>query len=72
MALLVNMSFTAIIIMLAKVLSQTVNIMWMPVLQRLDSAKSYNVFIKMCNKEQFCSAGGEPYVVEELPGGLRK
>ena len=42
------------------------------VLQRLDSAKSYNVFIKMCNKEQFCSAGGEPYVVEELPGGLRK
>jgi len=30
MALLVNMWFTAIIIMLAKVLFQTVNIMWMP------------------------------------------
>ena len=43
------------------------------VLQRLDSAKSYNVYIKMCNKEQFCSPGGEQYVVgEELQGGSRK
>ena len=43
------------------------------VLQRLDSAKSYNVFIKMCNKEQFCSAAGEPYIVKEEPqGGSRK
>ena len=41
------------------------------VLQRLDSAKSYNVYIKMCNKEQFCSTGGEQYVVreEQVQGG---
>ena len=42
------------------------------VLPRLDSAKGYNVFIKMCNKEQICSAGGEPYMIKKLQGGLRK
>ena len=44
------------------------------VLQRLDSAKSYFVFIKMCNKEEFCSAGGEPFIItaEEPEGGFNK
>ena len=41
------------------------------VLQRLDSAKSYNVYIRMCNKEHFCSAGVyPPYVIKELEGEL--
>ena len=41
------------------------------VLQRLDSAKSYNVYIRICNKEHFCSSGGhKPYVVKELEGEL--
>jgi hypothetical protein len=42
------------------------------VLQRLDSAKSYLVYIKMCNEEKMCSTDGEPHVIKELQGGLRR
>ena len=42
------------------------------VLPRLDSAKSYLVYIKMCNEETICSTNGEPHIIKELQGGLRK
>ena len=42
------------------------------VLQRLDSAKSYLVYIKMCNEETVCSTDGEPHIIKELQGGLKK
>ena len=41
------------------------------VLQRLDTAKSYLVYIKMCNEEKMCSPDGEPYIIKELQGGSR-
>ena len=40
------------------------------VLQRLDTAKSYLVYMKMCNEEKMCSPDGEPYIVKILQGGL--
>ena len=38
------------------------------VLQRLDSASSYLVYTKMCNKENLCSPDGKPYIIKELQG----
>jgi len=40
------------------------------VLQRLDSAKSYLVYIKMCNEEKMCGPDSEPYIIKERQGGL--
>ena len=35
-------------------------------LQRLNSADSYNVYIQLCNKEGKCSVRGSPYVIKPL------
>ena len=42
------------------------------VLQRLDSARSYLVYTKMCNKENLCSPDGKPYIIKELQGGSQE
>ena len=39
------------------------------VLQSLDSANSYLVYIRMCNKEKLCGTDGKPYTIEGLQGG---
>ena len=41
------------------------------VLQKLGSAKSYLVYIKMCNKENVCGPGSEPHIIEKIQGGSR-
>lgn len=41
------------------------------VLQKLFSAKSYLVYIKMCNKEKLCGPGGEPHIIKKIQGVSR-
>jgi len=36
------------------------------VLQKLNSAKSYLVYIKMCNKEKLCGPVGEPHRIKKI------
>ena len=38
------------------------------VLQHLNSADSYNVYVEMCNEEGLCSGRGKSYLVEPEGG----
>jgi len=40
------------------------------VLQRLDTAKRYLVYMAMCNEEKMCGPVGETYTIKKLEGGL--